>query len=277
MSSCSAIPLPVTPRIPVKVNGVVISRAMISREVQNHPAPTPAAAWKAAVLALVIREALSQEASRLDLRAEPLADADGRRETDDEARMRALVEREAVVPEPTDEECRRYYERNLQRFRSPDIYEAAHILFAARRDDAKAYEAARLRARTTIAELRAEPELFADIARLRSDCPSGKVGGNLGQVSSGQTTPEFEKALVGMAAGTIGDDPVETPYGIHVVRLDRKLGGQVLPYELMRERIAAYLAEAVRHRAQAQYVARLLGAARVEGLEVPSPGERNVH
>lgn len=277
MSSCSVLPVTAGPKAPVKVNGVVISRAMISREVQNHPAASPTAAWKAAALALVIREALSQEVSRLAVEAEPLADAEGRRETADEARMRALVEREATAPEPTEEECRRYYERNLQRFRSPDLFEAAHILFAAKRDDPEAYDRARAQARNAIAELQAAQDLFADLARARSACPSGKLGGNLGQIGRGQTTPAFEKALSMMAPGTIGAEPVETPYGLHVIRLDRMIEGQVLPFDLVRERVATYLAEAVRHRAQAQYVARLLSQARIEGIEVPSPGELNVH
>jgi peptidyl-prolyl cis-trans isomerase C len=36
-----------------------------------------------------------------------MTDGEGRRETEDEARMRALVERDISVPEPTGGECRR--------------------------------------------------------------------------------------------------------------------------------------------------------------------------
>jgi peptidyl-prolyl cis-trans isomerase C len=262
--------------MPVKVNGVAISRALISREAQNHPAASPVAAWKAAALALVVREALAQEVKRLAVEAEPRADEEGRRETADEARMRAVVEREIVVPQPTDMECRRYYERNLARFRSPDIYEAAHILFSAPRDDATAYAAARLRACAVIAELRGDPSAFERVARSGSNCPSREVGGNLGQISPGQTTPAFEAALSDMQPGEISSEPVETPYGAHVIRLDRKVAGDVLPFELVRERIAAYLARAVGQRAEAQYVARLLAGCRIEGLDVPKPGELNV-
>lgn len=277
MSACSIQKLPNGPRTPVKVNGVAVSRALISREVQNHPAATPAAAWKAATLAIVLREALAQEVRRLGIEAEPAADGAGRRETEDEARMRALVEREVATPEPTEEECRRYYERNRPRFRSPDIYEAAHILIAAPRGDAERYAAARLEARSILAELAADAGIFADLARLHSACPSGQVGGNLGQITAGQTTPEFEAALVAMAPGEISPEPVETRYGVHLVRLDRKVEGRVLPFEFVRTLIAGYLAEAVRRRAEAQYVARLLAASRIEGIELPSPGALNVH
>jgi peptidyl-prolyl cis-trans isomerase C len=64
---------------------------------------------------------------------------------------------------------------------------------------------------------------------------------------------------------------------VHVIRLDRKVEGRVLPFELVRARIATYLGEAVRRRAEAQYVARLLHACRIEGIDIPTPGELNVH
>ena len=278
MSSCSIHPVQNAPRTPIRVNGVTISRARISREVQNHPAANPVSGWKQATLALVIREALTQEVSRTGIVAEPAVDDEGRRETNEEAAMRSLVEREVGVPEPTEDECRRYYERNLARFRSPDIYEAAHILFSAKKaDGSAAFEGARDVASTVIATLSHDAGLFEELARAHSACPSRDLGGNLGQITQGQTTPEFEAALMAMTPGEISAVPVETRYGFHVVRLDRKVEGAVLPFELVRERIASYLSDAVRRRAQAQYVARLLGSARVEGIEIPSPGELNVH
>ena len=93
----------------VKVNGVAIPRDVIAREVQNHPARTPAESLKAAARALVVRELLLQEARRLEVEAEPLADAEGRRETAEEAAVRALVDREVRTPSADGATCRRYY------------------------------------------------------------------------------------------------------------------------------------------------------------------------
>ena len=45
--------------------------------------------------------------------------------------MRAVVEHEVVTPEPDETACRRYYDQNLRRFRSADLYEVSHILLAA--------------------------------------------------------------------------------------------------------------------------------------------------
>ncbi len=183
----------------VSVNGVVIPHDVISREAQHHPAATPIAAWTAAARALAVRELLLQEARRIAIDAAPLSDDEGRTETAEEASIRALVEREVSMPAPDEAACRRYYEQNLRRFRSADLYEAAHILIAASPRDRAAYAAAREKAETLTVALRAAPERFAEFALAHSACPSKAVGGNLGQLSAGDTTPEFDAALSKMA------------------------------------------------------------------------------
>jgi len=191
--------------------------------------------------------------------------------------MRGLIEREVTVPEPDDETCRRYYENNRARFRSPDIYEASHILFAALPADAPAYAQAREAAAAALAELRAHPDRFAALAQAYSQCPSAAQGGNLGQITTGQTTPEFEQALIALAPGDLCEAPVATRYGFHVIRLDRKIEGQTLPFEVVAERIADYLRESVKRRADAQYVARLVSAARIDGIELAGANDMRVH
>lgn len=256
------------PKPSVRVNGVEISRAEIAREIQNHPADTPGAAREQAARALAIRELLVQEAGRLGIAADSETDPDGRREAQDEALIRQLLEAGVDVPSPTEDECRRFYETNRDRFRSPDIYEAAHILFPAPREDRDAYLAADEAAREAIDTLLADPGRFAEMAATLSACPSGKTGGNLGQVSSGQTTPDFEVALATMQPGTLSAEPVHTPYGAHVVRLDRRIEGQTLPFEMVKSEIADYLADAVFHRAVHQYISILAGRAEVEGVDL---------
>lgn len=254
----------------VTVNGVAIPRDLISREAQHHPARTPLGAWKAAARALAIRELLLQEARRLDIAGEPLADDDGRRETDEEAAIRVLVAREVKTPRADAATCRRYYEQNGQRFRSSDIYEASHILFAAPAGDAAAYARARTAAEAALAVLREHPEQFAALAAMHSACASSAQGGNLGQITAGQTTPEFEQALFALAPGTMAAEPIATRYGFHIIRLDRKHEGRQLPFETVAGRIAEYLQQSVRRRALAQYVARLAGAAQIEGIDLAS-------
>lgn len=256
------------PPPPVRVNGVEIAPEAIIREIQNHPAASARESRASAARALAIRELLLQEAGRLGLVAEPRADGDARRETDDEALIRQLIEREVGLPEPQEAECRRYYEANRERFRRPAIAEVAHILFAARRDDPPAYAEARRAAEAAIRELTRHPERFADMAAALSACPSAKDGGNLGQISSGQTTPEFEVALSRMEPDSICPEPVDTRYGVHVVRMGRRIPSEVLPFDLVKERIAEYLAERVFRRAVRQYIAILAGRVPIEGVDL---------
>lgn len=276
--SCSVhTSIPAGKPVKVSVNGVPIARDAIVREMQYHPAEKPIEAWKQAARALVVRELLLQRARHLNVAPEPVSDDAGRRETDEEALMRALIEREVAVPEPDDEACRRYYRSNLARFRSPDIYEASHILFAALPSDAAAYAQARSDAEGVLAALRERPESFATMAQAYSRCPSAAQGGNLGQVTTGQTTPEFEKALIALSPGQMSNAPVATRYGFHIIRLERKHDGRTLPYEAVAKRIADYLGESVRRRADAQYIARLVTAARIEGIELAGADALRVH
>jgi peptidyl-prolyl cis-trans isomerase C len=258
----------------VSVNGVAIEREDIARETQNHPADKPLAAWQAAARALVVRELLLQEAQRLQIVAEPLADAEGRRETEPEAQIRQLIAEQVQTPQADEDACRRYYQGNRKRFRSADLFEARHILFAAAPNDAKARAESGEQAKQVIDELKRDLSRFAALAEALSACPSSKVGGSLGQIGPGQTVPEFERALSTIASGEVAADPVETRYGIHVVVVDRRIEGRELPFEQVRERIAEWLTEKVRRTAIAQYLSILAGRAAIEGVEIaasPSP------
>jgi peptidyl-prolyl cis-trans isomerase C len=266
--SCTSVAAGVKPKTNVvRVNGAVIPREAIAREAQHHPAATPAAAFAQAARALVIRQLLIDEARRLELAPHPLDDGDGRRETDEEALMRQVVDREIRLPQTDEATCRRYFEQNRKKFRSPDIFEAAHILFAAAPGDRAARATARGDATAAIEALRGEPDRFSELARAHSACASAQQGGNLGQITRGATPREFDAAMAVLAPGETSQAPVETRYGFHVIRLQRRVEGADLPYEAVRDKISAFLADAVERRALAQYVAILAGRADISGVD----------
>ena len=151
----------------------------------------------------------------------------------------------------------RYHDRHPDRFRGSDPFEPAHILFKALRDDVVAYAKAVAQAEAVLAQLKERPDSFDSLGRSLSDRPSATEGGRLGQVVRGDTTPEFETFLVAMQPGQICPTPVRTRYGVHVLRLDRKIEGEALPFVAVQERIAAYLEERTWRRAVAQYIALL--------------------
>lgn len=274
-SGCGAKPANLPRAKPIVVNGVTISRDAISRETQNHPAAKPVEAWLAAARALIVRELLLQEARRLELNADPLEEIDGRRETPDEAVIRELLERQLGVPIADEAACRRIYDQQSARFRSSDLYEVRHILLAARSDDEAARVEARAAATRVISTLTASPEVFGELAARYSACPSAATGGRLGQISQGQTVPEFEAALPLLPCGIVASQPVETRYGLHVLIVDRHIAGVQLPFDVVRSSIAQWLDAKARREASRQYISFLAARADIEGIALQVSADRS--
>lgn len=244
----------------IAVNGTIIPEREIARETQHHPAPSLEAARRQAAQALAIRALLLQQADRIAVPREDHAT--------DEARITALIEREVKTPSADEATCRRYYESNLARFRSADLFEARHILFLIKPDDPAAAAFARAKAEEAIAVLKEQPGQFAELAKLHSACPSGKQGGNLGQVTRGSTVPEVETFLLQLEPGQLCPVPIRSRYGYHVLRLERRVDGKQLPFEMVREKIAAYLQERVWRQAVRQYIQILAASADIRGVDL---------
>lgn len=252
----------------MRVNGVEIAEHLILAEAQNHPAGNPGEALEQAARALVIRQLLLSRAAELELISTPARDEDGRRETEEDAVIRAVIEQEARAPSATEEECRRYFDNNRQRFTSEPLWEACHILISADPSDRAAREIARKTAEGLIATLRQKTVAFASLAAEFSACPSAPQGGNLGQLSPGSTVPEFEAALERLSAGEIVANPVESRYGFHIIRLDRKIEAQPLPFDMVRETIAGWLEAAAWSKSVSQYIGLLAAGAEIEGIDL---------
>ena len=217
------------------------------------------AAWPTPQLAAV-HELLRQRACELGWIADGASDADVER-----AIERVLTD-EVAAPEPTDEECERWFGANKQRFRSGDLVFARHILFQV--TPGSPVPAVRGVAESMLQELKADPDLFEARAKEHSNCPSGEHGGHLGQLQRGDTVPEFEKAI--FADATIGLLPklVNTRHGFHIIAVDRRIEGVQLPFGLVQDRIRDELRQGSEARALSQYVRVLAGSAEITGVEL---------
>jgi len=252
----------------VSVNGVVIPAAVIAAEAQNHPAPPgkPGYAWRAAGRALAVRALLLQAARAQGLVPAPREIAPGQIETEDEALVRQILD-QSVEPAPVAPEAlRTEYAARPDLFRAPALYEAAHILLPLSSPEGEA--AVRAEAETIIAELRKHPARFAEIARQRSACPSAANGGRLGQVTQGDTVPEFEAVLATMVEGTINPAPVQSRYGLHVIRLDARAEGAVLPFERIEEPLRRAMEKRAWSAAAQAYIEGLIARADIVGINI---------
>lgn len=245
----------------ISVNDVEIPDEAVERELPHHAnAPIP---LKAAVEALVVREVLLQ-AARNKLGAEQEAS-----ETDaliEDALIERLIELEVTSPVPTEEECETYYRKNLEQFRNGDLVEASHILFQV--TPSVPLDALRAKAEEILQQVLAHPERFAELARTYSNCTSSEVGGSLGQLTKGQTVPEFERVIFSLEPGQTASRLVESRFGLHIVRVERRAEGHTLPSEMIRDKLAEYLTEQVRIRALRQYLKILVGQANIQGIEL---------
>ncbi|GAA4720797.1 peptidylprolyl isomerase [Sphingomonas lutea] len=269
---CGGGPEPLIPPPPsfgeVRVNGVEIPPEAIAQEIQHHPAPDAETAWVEAARALAVRELLLQEARRTCVAADPSTDEAGRAEIEEDAVIRALLEEEVEPAEPGDTECRRYYDANVDRFRTPDLFEAAHILIEPEGSDDQAWSAALERARAIVSEVGDDPAAFAKAARAHSGCTSAQQDGSLGQIRRGELVPEVQAGLEALTEGTTAREPVRSRFGWHILRLHRRIAGRTLEFDMVRARIADMLEARSWSVEAARYVAEVAARSHVEGVTI---------
>ncbi len=271
--SSAPSPRPPAPDFPdVRVDDVEIEAEAIARELQHHPAADPVEAWTAAARALVVRELLLRRARLLGVTARSDPD-DDLGEAPDEALVRGLLDRELAPAEPDESECRRYYEGQRERFRTPEMFEAAHVLIEPETDDAVGWAAAEAQVRRLADQIGQSRPAFVQAARAWSTCPSAQQDGSLGQVRRGELAPPVQAALEDTPAGTNRAEPVRSRFGWHLLRLERRIEGRDLPYEVVKDRIRDTLEARAWAVAAGTYVSSLALAARIEGVELAAPAE----
>ncbi|MCL1089899.1 peptidylprolyl isomerase [Shewanella profunda] len=250
----------------ITVNQASITEEQVLSEMQYFPAPTQRKAMLEAAQSLIIGELLLQRAKALSLSRSN--DEMGSKED----YLEQLIESEVPIPQATPEECLQYFEQNPHRFTTSPLVEANHIMIAAAPDDLKARAEGKLIAEQLIEQLHQKAN-FAALAQEFSACPSKSVGGSLGQLSRGQTVPEFERQLLTAEIG-LQPYPIESRYGFHIVDIKHKIAGNPLPFEAVSDKINLYLNEKVRQKAIAQYIQMLINEANIEGFDFETKSEQ---
>ncbi|MFT7594996.1 MAG: peptidyl-prolyl cis-trans isomerase C [Paracoccaceae bacterium] len=252
----------------IVVNGEVIPPLAIATEAQNHHAPKgkPGLAWRKAAQALAIRSLMLQEAARRGIECDPLSLGKGRFETDEEAMVRGLLEDEIAPDAPSDEAIHALWAKEPGRFRAPPLWEASHILISADPTDQAATESAHRKALALTKTLLESPKEFTRLAAIESDCGSKTNGGALGQLTIGDTVPPFEAALRDLPEGAITAEPVQSPFGWHVIRMDACTHGEALPFDVVKPRLKEAAEKAAWTHAARDFTARLLSGATITGI-----------
>lgn len=147
-------------------------------------------------------------------------------------------------------DARAQYEQDVAsgRFQRPEERKARHILIKVEGDEAAARaELEALRGRVLAGED------FATLAREHSDDEvTAKEGGDLGWVTQDMMVPQFSEALFALEPGQVSE-PVRTEFGLHLIQLEDKRGGEVQPFEEVRDEL---MQELKQRRADALYYER---------------------
>lgn len=245
------------------VNETQIPEAAIMAEMQYHPAAEKRAAMLKAAESLIIAELLKQRAMALGL-ADEMQLQDHNPGSQDVV-LDKLLQQEVVIPTAGSNECLHYYQQNPTRFVTSPLIEVRHILLpAAPENDAERAKAKQL-AEAILTELQQASD-FGQLAANYSVCSSKDSGGLLGQISKGQTVPEFERQVFKAQPGLM-PYPVESRFGLHIVDVLRRIEGDLLPFSAVEQKIQDYLNEKVRRKAIAQYIQSLIIAAQIEGYD----------
>lgn len=256
-----------SPALPViTVNNKVIGEEALANELQYHPSSTLDQAVQQAGQALVIRQLLLDEASQQGLDTTP---------DNEEVAFQKLMSDSVSYDDPTEDDCVRFFASNREKFTTVPLMEVDHILLAAAKDDFEGRDEAKAKAKEIIAKLQADTSLFAELAKEFSACPSKETGGSLGQISKGQTVPEFERQLMNQPEG-LAASPLESRYGLHVVNVTRKIDGKPLEYAMVADKVRGYLVNRASHLAIQAYIQGLVEQAEIDGVDIRF-AEDNIH
>lgn len=187
--------------------------------------------------------------------------------------LETMVDSEVHTPEPTEDECLRYYEANKPQFMVGQALHVRHILFAV--TPGVNVHALTIHAEKALLELTgkdASPDRFARLAAELSNCPTSTQGGDLGWVGPDDCAPELANELFHQKHSQwgMGVHPrlVHTRFGFHIIEVLNRRAGKLPSFAQVRQRIMALLSLQSRARALHQYMTLLVGEAHLEGIEL---------
>ncbi|MCB1770762.1 MAG: peptidylprolyl isomerase [Candidatus Competibacteraceae bacterium] len=191
------------------VNGTPISKATFeqySQQLRNRAKTDTPEASKALVDQLVMEELLVQEANKEKLGDDPQVKQ--QLEIVKRSLLASTVVRQMLSENaPSEEAIQKEYETAIAAMKGKE-YKAAHILVDS--ED---------KAKEVIAELKKGGD-FAELAKTKSSDSSAANGGDLGWFTPSMMVPPFAQAVAKMEKGKFSEEPVQTPFGWHVILLE---------------------------------------------------------
>lgn len=173
---------------------------------------------------MIIRELILQEASKDGIENTPAVKEkleELKKRLVVEAYLKKKVEEQAKV---SDEDLKKFYDQNKDKFKTGDQVKASHILVKSEKE-----------AKDVLAQLKAGGN-FEELAKKLSTDGAAAKGGDLGWFSKGSMIPEFEKVAFAMKENQTSDI-VKTKFGFHIIKLTGKRAAGERSFEDVKEQI----------------------------------------
>lgn len=175
-----------------------------------------------------------------------------------------LLKIETSKIEPTEKDLMRFYSRNEDKFKVPEMVRARHILLKIGSNPSEE-EKKRVREKAEGVLKRARSgEDFAKLAtELSEDTGSKNKGGDLGFFQRGRMVKPFEETAFSLKPGEISGI-VETQFGYHIIKVEEKKEAGIEPFDKVREKIKAAVVNEMRKEMTKNIVERAMKDAGAE-------------
>ncbi len=121
----------------------------------------------------------------------------------------------------SEQDLRRAYAEQRERFRIPERVKVRHILLKTADKPQPEVQAARKKIEDLLKQVKGGAD-FAALAQKNSDDTASAVkGGDIDWITRGQTVPEFEKAAFTLKPGELSG-VITTVYGFHILQVEQK-------------------------------------------------------
>lgn len=179
------------------------------------------------------------------------------------ARNEFMASQWAGKVDVTEEEAKKHYNDNKDKFDVPEQIRASHILIIpeAGGDPNEAKAKARTKIEGLFKQIKEGADL-AELAKAHSDCPSAPRGGDLNFFPRGKTTPAFEKAAFELQVGQISDI-VETDYGFHIIKVTDRKEPATLSFAEAKDKVMELLTEEKQNAFADAYLKKLKAEAKI--------------
>ncbi len=173
--------------------------------------------------------------------------------------MSSLAEKVAV----SDAEIHDFYVANPARFQMPEAVKARHILLKlAQGADEESRGAVQSQAEAILQRLLAGED-FTAVAKEMSEDSSAAQGGDLGYFPRGKMVKPFEDAVFALQVGEMSGI-VESPFGLHIIKVDDRQVAKTVAEEVAKERITEHLVQTNSQQLMIDEIATLRAAADIE-------------